>query len=76
MEYTGNYFVGISPNRDKHIVNVLEYKSDSKMPYCKCSYCGKSIVKTMYVVQNADTDVEEMYLGNDCAKRLIKTVKG
>ena len=49
-------------------VNVLEYKSKDNFPYCDCSRCGKGIMKKMYVVQDCETDVEDLYLGSECIK--------
>lgn len=68
MEYTGKYY---SKNTtDYGLVNILEYRSDSKYPYCECSKCGKDIKRLMYVVQSPENDTEIAYLGADCVQKL------
>ena len=72
MEYTGKWW---SVNSAEYgPVNILEYKSDSKFPYCDCSRCGQPIKKHMFVVQCAEEgpelDVEMAYLGSECIKHL------
>lgn len=65
MEYTGKFR---TVNSKKYgPVYIMEYKSESKMPYCECSRCGKDIKKIMYVVQDS-RDIEVEYLGSDCIK--------
>ena len=62
MKYTGRF-------ERKHsecgMVSILEYRSDSDVPYIECSMCKKPIKKVMYVVQDED-GVELMYLGSAC----------
>ena len=67
MEYTGKYRVLHSEDLDRDVA-ILEYKSKSKFPYLPCDRCGKMIIKTMYVVQDEETDVEMLYLGSECIK--------
>ena len=71
MEYTGRYRTLFSEQLG-HEVNILEYRSDHNpgRNYCYefCTRCGKPIKRIMFVVQDAETDVEEMYLGSDCIK--------
>lgn len=65
MEYTGKYR---TVNSKKYgTVGILEYKSDSKIPYCECTRCGKDIKRIMYVVQDSN-DIEVEYLGAECIK--------
>lgn len=65
MEYTGEYK---TVNSKKYgTVNILKYKSESKMPYCECTRCGKDIKRIMYVVQDSN-DYEVEYLGSECIK--------
>lgn len=69
MEY--KEFCGYRYSRDvEEEVAILKYESKSKIPYCKCSKCGKDIKRTMYVVQSKKTDVEIFYLGSECYKNL------
>lgn len=73
MDYTGNYKT-IDSEVLGHKVNILEYRAASgeRLSPCfweVCSRCGKPIRRVMYVVQDAETDVEELYFGADCIKR-------
>lgn len=67
MEYTGKYKKMYSTLLNKDVY-VLEYRSSEKIPWCECTRCGKPIIKKMYVIQDAETDVEDMYLGSECIK--------
>lgn len=69
MEYTGEYTTRLLKGTGTK-VNILKYKSKDNFPYCNCDKCGKPIIKTMYVVQDAETDLEMMYLGSDCVKSI------
>ena len=53
---------------------VLEYREEvpNETPYMYCSCCNKPIKRRMIVLQNPETDVEEYYLGFDCAKKILK----
>lgn len=73
MDYTGNYRT-LDSKLLGHTVNVLEYRAENgkQLSRCfweNCSRCGKPIKRVMFVVQEADTDIEEMYLGADCVKK-------
>lgn len=71
MDYTGRYKT-VNSELLGHTVYILEYRSKydpkSKFYHTECSRCGKPIKRIMFVVQNAETDVEELYLGSDCIK--------
>lgn len=67
MKYTGKYTESYSRVFDCPI-SILEYRSDDNIPYCACSRCGKPIKRTMYVVQDSNTDLEIAYLGSECIK--------
>jgi len=69
MEYTGKHRIIKNSRVCGEDVSVLEYKSDSKIPWCDCSRCGKPIVKRMFVIQSCETDIELLYLGSECIKR-------
>ena len=70
MKHTGRYKTIYS-----HVfgekVDVLEYSSTDKVPYCSCDRCGKPIIKRMWVVQSAETGIELSYLGSECIKHLL-----
>lgn len=72
MDYTGRYRT-IDSEQLGHSVNILEYKANngeqlSRCYWTECSRCGKPIKRVMFVVQDAETDVEELYFGSDCIK--------
>ena len=69
MTFTGKYRSIYSVAFDEE-VDILEYVSKDKIPYCECSRCGKPIIKKMYVVQSKETGVEMAYLGAECIKHL------
>ena len=52
-------------------VTIARYrnKSSYNTPLCNCDFCGKPIIRTLYVVQSDDTDVELFYLGPECIKK-------
>lgn len=69
MEYTD--YLGSRYSEDAgEEVNVLLYTSTHSVPYCDCTRCGKPIKRRMYVIQSKETDVELMYLGSDCFRKL------
>lgn len=73
MDYTGRYRT-VDSEILGHKVNILEYRAErgERLSSCfweACSRCGKPIRRVLFVVQDAETDVEEMYLGADCIKR-------
>lgn len=67
MKYTGKYRTMDSKKYGK--VNILEYRSEDGVPYCECDKCGKDIKRRMFVVQDAQTDIEILYLGAECIKK-------
>lgn len=72
MDYTGR-FKTVNSELLGHTVNILEYRANkgeqlSRCYWTECTRCGKPIKRVMFVVQDAETDVEEMYLGADCIK--------
>lgn len=69
MEYTGKWSEKYSEQFGE-VVYILEHKSESKVPYCDCSRCGKPIIRKMFVVQSKETDIELAYLGSCCIKKL------
>lgn len=73
MEYVKYHGIKHSDKLNKDI-GVLEYqdKTPSKIPYMFCDCCNKPIKRRMIVLQNIETDVEEFYLGFDCAKKFVK----
>ena len=73
MEYVKYHGIKHSDRLNKDI-GVLEYqdKTPSKIPYMFCDCCNKPIKRRMIVLQNIETDVEEFYLGFDCAKKFVK----
>ena len=66
MEYKG-YRTVVSEKYGEN-VHIMKYAGEEKFPYIECSRCGKLIKRTMYVIQNTETDVEMEYLGSDCIK--------
>lgn len=70
MKYTGKYKT-MNSEILGHMVDILEYKSENNIPYLDCTRCGKAIKRRMFVVQNAETAVEEMYLGSECIKHFM-----
>ena len=70
IEYKGvvNKFHSLTLDED---VSILKYTRNDTLYFCECSRCGKLIKRVMYVVQNDDTDVEMLYLGSECIKKLI-----
>lgn len=70
MKYTGKYKTVYSHTFGE-MVNILEYSSKDKVPYCNCERCGQPIVRKMFVVQSANTDIELSYLGSECIKHMI-----
>ena len=73
MDYTGRYRT-VDSELLGHKVNILEYRANngehlSRCFWENCTRCGKPIRNVMFVVQDAETDVEEMYLGSDCIKK-------
>ena len=68
MRYTGKYRTMDSAKYGR--VNILEYRSDSSIPYEECSRCGQLIRRKMFVVQDMN-DVEIEYLGSECIKHFI-----
>lgn len=70
IEYKGvvNKFHSLTLDED---VSILKYTRNDNLYFCECSRCGKLIKRVMYVVQNDDTDVEMLYLGSECIKKLI-----
>lgn len=73
MEFIGYYGIKHSNIYGKDFA-VFEYREEtpSKVPYTYCSCCNKPIKRRMFVLQNPETDVEEYYLGFDCAKKILK----
>ncbi len=69
MEYTGKYWRAFSKKYNKE-VDILEYASKDKFPYCECSRCGKNIISKMYVVQDIEDQTEMEYLGSECIKHI------
>lgn len=69
MKYTGKYRSVYSHELGEG-VDILEYTSKDKVPYCDCDKCGKPIVRKMFVVQSQETGVEMLYLGSECVKHL------
>lgn len=70
MMYVGYHGSKYSEILDADI-SILEYKIDSKIPYCDCSRCGKPLKSKMFVIQDRSTDVEMMCLGADCIKHFM-----
>lgn len=68
MTYTGNY-KSMSSQICGEDVDILEYRSTDRFPYCDCTRCGKPITRRMWVVQSKETGIELMYLGSECIKR-------
>ena len=69
MEYTGEYRTMYSEVCGE-LVDILKYTSKDKCPYDYCERCGKPLIRTMYVVQSADTALIHFYLGSECVKHL------
>lgn len=71
MVYTGKYTKKYSEALNQEVF-ILEYKDTHRtsIPYCNCGMCGKPIIRKMYVIQDPETDVEMMYLGYDCVKKI------
>lgn len=72
MEYVKYYGIKYSNKLNKN-VSILEYqdKTPSKIPYMYCNCCNKPIKRKMIVLQDPETNVEEYYLGFDCAKKFV-----
>lgn len=70
MEYTGKYKTQYSEICGE-MVDILEYKSNYKFPWCDCERCGKPIIKKMYVVQSKETGIERFHLGSECIKHFM-----
>lgn len=69
MEYTGKSKKMYSEVLQEDVI-ILQYRSRHNAPYCTCSRCGRDIKRLMYVVQSCETDIELMYLGSCCVKKL------
>lgn len=69
MKFTGNG-KRVFSTRHKQFVTVLEYRSDSNVPYMECSRCGKDIKRVMYVVQDPETGISMERLCAACARRI------
>ena len=72
MEYAKYRGIKYSNKLNKN-VSILEYqdKTPSKIPYMYCDCCNKPIKRKMIVLQDPEINVEEYYLGFDCAKKFV-----